>query len=132
MEVEQNQSLPFLGVLVSRRPNGSLGHKVYRKPTHTNFYLHMKSDHHPTQKKAVLTMLIQCAWTICDADSLDAEIEHLKNTFRQNEYSNYVIKQVIYHKKATNTTGKADWCSPAALPESHLTQEQQASLYIQH
>jgi hypothetical protein len=47
MEVEKNPSLPFLDVLVSRRPDSSLGHTVYRKPTHTDLYLHAKSAHHP-------------------------------------------------------------------------------------
>jgi hypothetical protein len=31
MEVEQNGSLPFLDVLVSRKPDGSLGHSVYTR-----------------------------------------------------------------------------------------------------
>jgi hypothetical protein len=49
-EVEQNKTLPFMDVLVSRRPNGSLGHSVYWKSTHTELYLHAKSQHHPAQK----------------------------------------------------------------------------------
>jgi hypothetical protein len=83
MDVEQNQSLPFLNVLVSRRPDSSLGHRVYRKPMHTDLYLHAKSAHHPAQKKGVLTSLIQHAQELCDADNLDKEIEHLKKTFRK-------------------------------------------------
>jgi TFIIF-interacting CTD phosphatase-like protein len=42
MEVEQNKVLPFLDVLVSRSPDGSLGHSIYRKSTHTDLYLHAK------------------------------------------------------------------------------------------
>jgi hypothetical protein len=90
--------IPFLDVLVNRRPDGSLGHKVYGKLTHTNLYLHMKCEHHPAQKRAVLT-IIQHAQMICDASSLDAVIKHLRNTFRQNRYSNNIIKQALYHKK---------------------------------
>jgi hypothetical protein len=32
MEVEENRSLLFIDVRVSRKPDGSLGHTVYRKP----------------------------------------------------------------------------------------------------
>jgi hypothetical protein len=99
MKLEENCSLPFLDVLVSRRPDGILGHTVYRKPTQTDLYLHAKSEHHPAQKKAALTTLVQCARTICDANSLNTEIDHLKKTFRQNGYSNCDIKQALRHKK---------------------------------
>jgi hypothetical protein len=83
MEVEKKLSLPFLYVLVSRRPDGSLGHTVYRKPTHTDLYLHAKSAHHPAQKKGVLLSLIRRARRLCDADSLDKEIQHLKETLKK-------------------------------------------------
>lgn len=40
MEIEnENRSLPFLDTLITRKADGSLGHQVYRKPTHTNRYL---------------------------------------------------------------------------------------------
>jgi hypothetical protein len=58
MEVEQQGTLPFLDVLVKRGPNGSLGHSVYRKPMHTDLYLHAKSEHHPAQKRAMLSTLV--------------------------------------------------------------------------
>jgi hypothetical protein len=92
METEQNQSLPFFDVLVSRRPDGSLGHIVYRKPTHTNLCLHTRSKHPPAQKRAVLTTLIQRAQIICYADSLDKGIKHLK-IFRKNRHS---CQDIIY------------------------------------
>jgi hypothetical protein len=75
--------MPFLDVLVSRRPDGSLGHTVYRKPTHTNLYLHAKSAHLPAQKKGFLLSLIHRARRLCDADSLDKEIQHLKETLKE-------------------------------------------------
>ena len=36
MEIEEEGYLPFLDINVYRKRDGSLGHKVYRKPTHTN------------------------------------------------------------------------------------------------
>jgi hypothetical protein len=82
----------------SWKPDGSLGHTAYRKPMHTDLYLHAKSKHHPAQNRAVLTTLVQHARIICDADSLGDEMEHLKKTFRQNGYSNCEINRAIYPK----------------------------------
>jgi hypothetical protein len=33
MELEENMRIMFLGVLIIRKPDGSLGHKVFRKKT---------------------------------------------------------------------------------------------------
>jgi hypothetical protein len=39
MEKEEDGHLPFLDIDIYRKPDGSLGHSVYRKPTHTNLYI---------------------------------------------------------------------------------------------
>ena len=65
VERETDNQLAFLDVLVLRRTDGSLGHKVYRKPTHTNRYLHKQLNHHPSQKRAVLKTLVDRARRIC-------------------------------------------------------------------
>jgi hypothetical protein len=70
MEAEQDRTLPFLDVLVSRILDGTLGHTLYRKTTYTDLYLHAKSEHHPAQKRAVLTTLTRRSKTLCDPDSL--------------------------------------------------------------
>ena len=57
MEFEQNNSLPFLDLLVTRNDNGSLSHQVYRKKTHTDRYLNARSHHHPFQQLGVLKTL---------------------------------------------------------------------------
>lgn len=57
MEAEQKNTLFFLDVLVSRRTNSLLGHTVYRKAAHKDLYFHVMSEHHLSQKRAVLTLI---------------------------------------------------------------------------
>jgi hypothetical protein len=57
METEAEGHIPVLDIDIYRKKEGSLGHKVYRKPTHTNLYLHQKSHHHPANKHLVLSSL---------------------------------------------------------------------------
>jgi hypothetical protein len=86
METESEGHLPFLDLDIYRRPDGSLAHKVYRKPTHTNLYLNVKSHHHPSNKQAALSTLLHIARALCDEDSLQAELVFLKDVFRENGY----------------------------------------------
>jgi hypothetical protein len=72
-----------LDVLVKKKPNDSLGHTVYRNPTHTDLYLHAESEHHPAQKNGVLRTLVHRAKTICHTESLGEELQYLKKTFKK-------------------------------------------------
>ena len=47
MEVEENERISFPDVLIYKRMDGSLGHKEFRKKTHTDSYLDVESHHHP-------------------------------------------------------------------------------------
>jgi hypothetical protein len=58
METESEAYLPFLDIDIYRRPDGSLGHRVYRKATHTNLYLNAGSHHLPSSKQAILSTLV--------------------------------------------------------------------------
>jgi len=93
MEVEDKGSLPFLYVRVTKIPNRSLSHQFYRKKTHTKYYLHAYSHHHPAQKLGVLNTLSTRAFRIFDDEHLEEEKNHLLNVFKDNEYKkHHVIK----------------------------------------
>jgi hypothetical protein len=84
IEIEKDGHLPFLAIDIYRKTDSSLGHKVYRKPTHTNLYLQQSSHHHPANKQSVLTYLTHTAIPLCDQDSLLQELDFL--TCLQDEW----------------------------------------------
>lgn len=60
MELEEDGRLPFLDILLIKKPDGTLGHVVFKKPTHTNLYVNNLSRHHPAQKHAVNFNIESC------------------------------------------------------------------------
>ncbi|XP_046400251.1 uncharacterized protein LOC124166637 [Ischnura elegans] len=91
MEKERDGKLPFLDVMVRRKGDGSLGHAVYRKATHTNRYLNAMSHHHPAQKASVVSSLLHRAFTVSDADSLESEKRLLTTALRKNGYNQKMV-----------------------------------------
>jgi hypothetical protein len=90
MEKEEGH-IPFLDIDIYRKTDNSLGHRVNRKPTHTNLYLHHNSHHHPANKQSVLASLTHST-ALCDQDSLTQELEFLTTIFKNNEYSTQQIR----------------------------------------
>ncbi|XP_018578567.1 uncharacterized protein LOC108916756 [Anoplophora glabripennis] len=95
MEVEKNAVLPFLDVLVERKPDGTLRHRVYRKPTQTDIYLNAESHHHPAQKQGIINTLIHRARIIGEPGHLAEELEHLRTALRGNGYTARNIERAI-------------------------------------
>ena len=86
MEMEENNSLPFIDTLIIRKQDGGVSHKVHRKKTHTEQYLHALSHHCPQQKAGVMKTLITRAMRISDKEHLETEKEHLHHVFLSNGY----------------------------------------------
>jgi hypothetical protein len=84
MESDTDGHIPFLDIDFYRKPDGSLGHRVYRKPTRTNLYLNTMSHHHPANIQAVLSTLVHHAKAVCDTNSLSQEVKLFWETFRNN------------------------------------------------
>ena len=56
---------------------------VYRKPTHTDQYLHRDSNHHITAKQSVFNTLAHRAKTVSSTqDSMDKELDHIKSALK--------------------------------------------------
>ena len=83
---KEDKTIPFLDVLLVIQEDRSLGHTGYRKPTHTDRYLHYNSFHHPSIKSSVCKTLINRAKTICEADNIEGELDHLRSVLKMNGY----------------------------------------------
>lgn len=99
VETSQNDSLPFLDILISWS-NALPSFTVYTKPTANPSYIHWFSFHDNTIKTAVLSNLCLRALRICDPQNLKTEINRIKNIFINLSYPTNVIRKAI--KKATN------------------------------
>ena len=109
VEQEEDGKLPFLNTLLRRRRDGSLDVSVYRKPTHTDRYLHFES-HHPTHvKRGVVRCLHDRArGVISTQDNLQKEVDHLARVLKQNGYP----ANFICNASAPPTQETADVSSP--------------------
>jgi len=118
MEIEDGH-LPFLDIDIYRKTDGSLGHKVYRKPTHTNIYLHQKSHRHAANKHSVLSSLVHRATALCDQESVAPELNFLTQVIQQNGYRHQQIQRAM--KPATRTS-KTEYkpISTAYLPYTQI------------
>ena len=76
---KEDKTIPLLDVLLIIQEDGSLGHKVYRKPTHTERYLHCNSFHHHSLKNSVCKTLVNRTKTIVEVDNIKGELEHLRS-----------------------------------------------------
>ncbi|XP_046407905.1 uncharacterized protein LOC124172509 [Ischnura elegans] len=118
MEMEKDRRIPFLDVIVNRRIDGSLGHEIYRKPTHTDRYLIAHSRHHPSQKASLVATLLHRAYKLLDAESLAKEKEHLITTLKRNGYNRkMILKRTAQVEKRHRTRGKEK--QPSEKPETY-------------
>ncbi|XP_018309177.1 uncharacterized protein [Mycetomoellerius zeteki] len=86
-----------------KKADGTLGHQVYKKPTHTDRYLHAESHHHLAQKQSAINSLVHRVFTISDKEHLQTELNHLKLTLQKNGQDKKDITKVI-NKHANKTT----------------------------
>ena len=93
MEEESNGELAFLDTLLKRN-NGEISVLVYRKPTHTDQYLHYSSHHQTSCKESVASSLFD----IVKRTHLEHFFHHVNNLhqnikFTMEEESNGELDQ---------------------------------------
>ena len=91
MEKEQDNTFPFLDLLVTRTEQGFRS-SVYRKPTFTGQYLYSNSHHPYTVEKGIVRCLQHRARTISsDPDAYQEEMISLRHNPHRNNYPEHII-----------------------------------------
>ena len=96
---EQDNSLPFLDVLVTKEGNHTTT-SIYKKKTHTDQYLHYESYHHPRIKSGIMSCLRTRAERLCQEDNVTKEKKHLCNLFVASGYPEEMTRKFFNKSKA--------------------------------
>ena len=104
MDVEQNSSLPFIGVeLLNLAPR--IKTKVYVKPTNTGLLLHYQSHVDNRYKRSLITTMLDRAYRISsDWSYFSQECDRLETVFLKLKYRSHLfslaVKQFVDSKVA--------------------------------
>ncbi|XP_072044617.1 uncharacterized protein [Amphiura filiformis] len=91
-EPEANRHLAFLDTKITRKESGSLDVTIYRKPTHTDQYLHFNIHHPISHKLSVIRTLTHRANTaVTDPEEREKEIEHIKGALGNCGYRQWAF-----------------------------------------
>ena len=109
-DAKADGSIPFLDTVVMPQPDNSILTTVYRKPIHTNLYLHWNSHHHLSAKLSVVNTLKHRAKAVCSNQLLlKKEDDHLNRALRRCKYPEWALTRAsIKQKKKTNTKQGTD------------------------
>ena len=95
MEKESNEELAFLDTILKRN-NGKISVLVYRKPTHTDQYLHYSSHRQTSCEKIAATSLFNRAYSIItNKDDLYKENAKTKQVLKENEYQQSINRKTF-------------------------------------
>ena len=98
MEPTQQGSFPFLDTLVTIEQDNTFITSVYRKPAHTDQYLHWDSNHHITAKQSMFNTLAHRAKVVTSTqDKQGKELQHITTALQQCQFPNWALNQ-WYHK----------------------------------
>ena len=133
VEWEQNESIPFLDTTIHRLSSG-FSFAIYRKPTHSNQFIHYFSWHPDHVKRGALHTLFLRAYRICDQLYLEQEISFLYSAFRKVGFPlRYIdsvhskVKKKFYHPQ--NREPNEDLPPTICLPYNSFVKQSVAPMF---
>ena len=119
MEKEEDGSICFLDVSLTRSHTGVISTNVYRKPTHSDRYLNFRSNHPIEHKSAVVNALAHRGnCLISNEGDKELEMKHIYKALNFNGYparflnqklnkAKFEVKQVNQQQSQTEVRGLA-------------------------
>ncbi|CAF3033919.1 unnamed protein product [Rotaria sp. Silwood2] len=99
LKFEENNSIEFLDVLVTREQNRLIT-SLYRKPTHTGLYMLWDSCQSRRYKLGLIRTLVIRIYRICSTEEIvNKELNLLQQTLTKNGYPPHIIKRGISEGK---------------------------------
>ena len=97
-EWETERKIPFLDVLIENCST-YFQFSVYRKPTHSESYLHYYSYCAESIKLSVAKSLFLRAYRVCGDNNMHLEINHIKKTLKKLAYPDKVLSKALSKAK---------------------------------
>ena len=100
VDEESNGELVFFDTLLKQN-NGKVSVFAYRKPAHSDQYLHHSSHHQTSCEESVVSSLFNRAYSIItNKDDLYKENARIKQVLKENGYQESIISKIF--KRITN------------------------------
>ena len=118
MEIEKDNTIPFLYTTVTRDSDGPLTTSVYRKSTHTDQYLAYDSHHPQSVKRGIVKWLYDRAKHLITKPSvISGEKKHLSPVLVSNGYPSSFVRKLAKRTRVTIDKEPAQkFKSTAVLP----------------
>nr|VZI16106.1 unnamed protein product [Spirometra erinaceieuropaei] len=105
---EADNEIAFPDVLLHRQEDGSIQHKVFRKKIWTGQYINFHSFVPLNIKRNLVQGLAARVRRICSPEAIEAELQQLQNTLRENGYPDRFILRNIGERIAKPTVPTAE------------------------
>ena len=105
-EWESENKIPFLDVVI-HNCGTYFKYSVYRKPTHSESYLHYFSYCAPSIKMGVAQSLFLRALRVCSSEYLESELSHVFGVLKSLAYPNYILNKALSKAKRVHHRTKS-------------------------
>ena len=129
-ENEENRSIPFLDVLITREDDGKLTTKIYRKPSNTNIVIKPQSCQDPnTAVTSFKGELCRCYRLCSSEESIRNEIKFLLDLFEDNGHCRSKFEEIAQNYKPPTLNARKNKTKQKATTPSTATETETRNLF---